>query len=364
MYKPSDIVIGSIAFILIIIPMLYLSISNYHGSVLGCIIAGYLIFNETLIPRNKFFRTRRVLRKSSLYYLFLCYPILLVIQNQEIFICIFNAALLLSIGMVLINQTILETMILVFGVLTYFLMQDSILHPINWHINVFIFEIICLRYAVKKLCIANNYRNQLILKDYAYHELASPLANINGIIHLLIKKYGDNSYFTNLRISVKRIQEIINIFFHIPQENKEQIEVRPEIDGIIEAFTEDGLNDIRFILHIPSATKCKINKEAFKLVVSNLIKNAIIHSKREHLKIKITFKSLVNKDILIIRDNGKGIAANKINTIFTPSYSTSGVGRGYGLSLSKYILSLYGAEIYCNSKQGKYAEFIIEFDRA
>ncbi len=63
-----------------------------------------------------------------------------------------------------------------------------------------------------------------------------------------------------------------------------------------------------------------------------------------------------------IRDNGNGIPQNALNKIFQPFFTTkpSGQGTGLGLSLSYDIIKAHGGELKVETKEGEFAEFIIQ----
>ena len=68
-------------------------------------------------------------------------------------------------------------------------------------------------------------------------------------------------------------------------------------------------------------------------------------------------KNLVVK----IKDDGKGIARNELDKIFTAGYTTksSGIGTGLGLAICKKIIDKHKGEIIVNSELGVGSEFAI-----
>lgn len=66
---------------------------------------------------------------------------------------------------------------------------------------------------------------------------------------------------------------------------------------------------------------------------------------------------------VIISDTGGGIAAENMNKIFDPFYTTKdpGSGTGLGLSISQSIIESFGGKIEVESKEGEGASFIISF---
>ncbi len=78
--------------------------------------------------------------------------------------------------------------------------------------------------------------------------------------------------------------------------------------------------------------------------------------------VTVTTKKL-NKNVEVrIRDNGVGIPQKILNKIFEPFFTTkpSGAGTGLGLSLSYDIIKAHGGTVEIETKEGEFAEFIIQ----
>ncbi len=78
--------------------------------------------------------------------------------------------------------------------------------------------------------------------------------------------------------------------------------------------------------------------------------------------VSVTTKK-ANKNVEIrIKDNGMGIPQKLVNKIFQPFFTTkpTGQGTGLGLSLSYDIIKAHGGEIKTETKEGEFAEFIIQ----
>ena len=97
--------------------------------------------------------------------------------------------------------------------------------------------------------------------------------------------------------------------------------------------------------------------------MDNLIKNAIDameHSGKKCLGIKTGMK---NGNILIkISDTGQGIAAEDLEKIFSPDYTTKPVGKGTGLGLAsvKAMINAYSGNIKVESEKGKGTLFTVQ----
>ena len=62
-----------------------------------------------------------------------------------------------------------------------------------------------------------------------------------------------------------------------------------------------------------------------------------------------------------IRDDGPGVAADKLERIFEAYYSTKERGTGLGLAIVKHNVELYGGNVNVESELGKGAKFTVVF---
>ncbi len=69
-----------------------------------------------------------------------------------------------------------------------------------------------------------------------------------------------------------------------------------------------------------------------------------------------------DKVFIIVKDNGMGIPQKALDKIYQPFFTTkpTGHGTGLGLSLSYDIVKVHGGELKVKTKEGEFAEFIIE----
>jgi signal transduction histidine kinase len=62
-----------------------------------------------------------------------------------------------------------------------------------------------------------------------------------------------------------------------------------------------------------------------------------------------------------VRDDGPGIAPDKIERIFEAYYTTKEHGTGLGLAIVKHNVELYGGNVRVESELGKGAKFTLIF---
>lgn len=76
----------------------------------------------------------------------------------------------------------------------------------------------------------------------------------------------------------------------------------------------------------------------------------------------IRTKKIDDKIVVHVRDNGMGIPQMVLDKIYQPFFTTkpTGQGTGLGLSLSFDIIKVHGGNLEVYTKEGEYAEFIIQ----
>jgi signal transduction histidine kinase len=107
------------------------------------------------------------------------------------------------------------------------------------------------------------------------------------------------------------------------------------------SFDEDHLNEMIVFA----------DKDQLVRLFSNLLKNAV-QAIPETRNGKITVKALKLKDnyLISIRDNGIGIAHDKLDKIFTPNFTTKTGGTGLGLAMAKNIVETAGGKIWFETR--------------
>jgi PAS domain S-box-containing protein len=152
------------------------------------------------------------------------------------------------------------------------------------------------------------------------------------------------------------IEENINFAFHALKAkyrgftSKINLELQPGLSKVNIAKSELG----RVLLNMFANAFYALNDK--KQVDQNFLPMLDVESKEEESCVVIN-----------IRDNGTGIAKEKIKDVFDPFYTTkpTGEGTGLGLSLShEIIVGLHEGELNINSEEGEYTEFIIKLPKS
>jgi len=102
----------------------------------------------------------------------------------------------------------------------------------------------------------------------------------------------------------------------------------------------------------------QVDVEQMQLVFSNLITNAV-QAMPEGGKLTITTQATADEMRVIFSDTGVGIAAESLDRVFQPLYTTKAKGIGLGLALSKIIIEAHAGTIAVESQVGKGTTFAI-----
>lgn len=96
-------------------------------------------------------------------------------------------------------------------------------------------------------------------------------------------------------------------------------------------------------------------------VLLNLISNAAQAIEHAEGKIVVRTQALDRRVLVLVEDNGKGIAAPDLPRIFDPFFTTKPVGQGsgMGLAISHQIIEQHGGVIQVRSKVGVGTRFLI-----
>lgn len=196
------------------------------------------------------------------------------------------------------------------------------------------------------------------------HEIANPLANIDGIIQLIERNPDRFKAETpsQLREQVVRITEIVRQlkdFAHPTGSQRREIGV----DEVIES----ALGMIRFDRrshHVKwdrdesiAPFVVNIHPQAIQQVLVNLIVNALdaVGAQSDPSVIISTSTLDDGSHKVCITDNGTGISDAHIHQIFEPFFTTkpAGQGTGLGLSISYSLVQHDGGYIEVQSEEGK-----------
>lgn len=206
------------------------------------------------------------------------------------------------------------------------------------------------------------------LIDSLSHEIRNPIVSIGGFARKVYESLppGDpNKPYLMLIIQEterleKLLKEILSLkligigFMEYVDPSKVVEEVLSEFEKEIE---EKG---IEVETEFQTTSPLYIDREHLKIIVSNIIKNAIeAMDKSERKLLKVTISEVDGSVEIKISDTGKGIPKELIKKIFEPFFTSKIYGPGLGLTVALTIVQYYKGFISVESEIGKGSSFIV-----
>lgn len=116
----------------------------------------------------------------------------------------------------------------------------------------------------------------------------------------------------------------------------------------------------------PTDLVLQADSQLMEQVLINLILNAAhAAAGRPHPQIQLLARTEAKERVVVeILDNGVGIPADLLDSIFIPFFTTHSNGSGIGLSLAKQIMHLHKGSIQVQSVEGMGSVFRLEFQQA
>lgn len=227
-----------------------------------------------------------------------------------------------------------------------------------------------LEYAWKKALVANQAKTHFLAK--VSHELKTPLNAIKGYIQLLKLSIDNPKQLRQIEIIdhssdllLKQVDELLD--FSVIEDGKVKLEI-DTIDLFQTAHVIEELfiintskKSLDYVVNIDEQIPSVLygDEARIKQIIINLMSNALKFT--EHGKIEVNFDLDYQTETEVylsirVKDTGKGIAENKLNSIFDSftqennSISRQFGGTGLGLSISKRLAEVMGGNLIVESK--------------
>lgn len=200
------------------------------------------------------------------------------------------------------------------------------------------------------------------------HEIKNPLNSLALLLELLDRKAApETKGDLNLgKAQVRTIARIVDRFSRVVKAVQPDVEplalddlVRQTVDNL-----DVEIPGAAARLRVTAAPGVRLagDRELLGQALLNVLKNAIEASADAPVRVEgvRSGKSVV----ILVRDDGPGLAAEAQGRIFEPFYTTKDHGMGIGLYLTRRIIEAHGGTIGALSRAGEGTEFRIELPGA
>jgi signal transduction histidine kinase len=148
----------------------------------------------------------------------------------------------------------------------------------------------------------------------------------------------------------------------------EQVSVVEVVNSALRLLSNEWETKVKIEKEIPETQTIWANRNQIIQVLVNLLQNALQALEKKHCSetgATIWLRGIEEngESLVIVRDNGEGIASENLQKIFDPFFTTKDVGEGMGLGLSicYRIINQHGGRIQVQSERGAYSEFTLHF---
>jgi signal transduction histidine kinase/tetratricopeptide (TPR) repeat protein len=210
------------------------------------------------------------------------------------------------------------------------------------------------------------------------HEFKTPITSIKALTERLLEGSMKDprrmrEYYSVISREAENLSHLVGNFldFSKMEEGKKQYNIEEtDFKWWLEQTVSDFFSRIiqrKFSVRTninEHSVPVKIDKNAMKLAVNNLLDNAVKFSS-ENSEIKVTLEKKEEKIILKIKDDGIGIPKNEQLRIFEKFYRGkdashfSTAGTGLGLTIVQQIVEAHNGEIGVESEPGKGSTFSV-----
>jgi two-component system, OmpR family, phosphate regulon sensor histidine kinase PhoR len=253
--------------------------------------------------------------------------------------------------------------------------ETVILIVLGVAVILFVLSFIITR-SFERLAEVSKMKSEFI--NIVSHQLRSPLTNIKWTFEILssddydVPDFKQEEYFVNVRENIARMVELIDdllIVSRIEQGKllmaKKEFDFKELVSDQVmrySIFAEASHIRLRFLAE-EGFPKIIADPSLLKLVVENLIDNAIRYTKGRG-DVMVAVKKRDSKNIIfIVKDSGVGIPEKEKKFIFQKFFRAENAskhrtkGSGLGLYVCKTIIEKSGGKIWFKSKENKGTTF-------
>lgn len=251
------------------------------------------------------------------------------------------------------------------------LVSGSIQKGLDGAINYqgIIHDITRRRKAEKDLIIAEKLAVTGRVVRTLAHEIRNPLTNVNLAVEQLESESEDEElkfYFDIIKRNSKRINDLITELL----QSSKPADVKPtrkSMNAVLDAtlllaIDRIELKSIRVIKdYSKDICDVMVDESKIQIALLNIIINAVEAMPQQGGVLKLITKAVDGRCVVIIEDNGSGIAPENIGRLFEPYFTGKTSGVGLGLATTHNILQSHDATVEVESELNDGTRFTLSF---
>jgi two-component system NtrC family sensor kinase len=199
------------------------------------------------------------------------------------------------------------------------------------------------------------------------HEIRNPLAGIAGVLDIVSRDLPATSVAREVIHDAKQeamqINRILTELLDTARPKPPQLRLTDIVGTVEHAVLFGRQQAVTKHINVEFEVKDTLppvehDPNQINQVLLNLILNAI-QSMEKPGTIRVTLEQDEDLAVILVSDEGKGIAPENLSQIFRPFFTTKGHGTGLGLSLARRMVESHGGNITVTSEVGTGTEFAV-----
>jgi two-component system sensor histidine kinase HydH len=185
------------------------------------------------------------------------------------------------------------------------------------------------------------------------HEIRNPLASIEGAADIVRNSGNDagsrEEFLEIIQKETRRLNKLVSHFLDFARPRRPDLhltDVLATVDSVVSLLSQTAArNHIVFKKEYDRKVKpIPCDEEQLRQVLLNLLLNAV-QAMPSGGKVTVSVRDSDGSVVIRIQDQGSGIPAENVDSIFVPFFTTKENGTGLGLPVSYQIVQQHGGEL-------------------
>ncbi|MFN8643741.1 MAG: HAMP domain-containing sensor histidine kinase [Candidatus Binatia bacterium] len=200
------------------------------------------------------------------------------------------------------------------------------------------------------------------------HEIRNPIAAAKSLVQQMGENPTSVENVEYAKVAVEELDRVEKRISHLLRYAKEE-DYRFEhvnLAGIVDASLTQlraklDAAGVRVVRHYIGGPTINADKEKLKQVFANIVDNAIdaLGGNAAERRVELFIENGGKRATVRLRDNGAGIAADQVERIFNPFFTTKDTGTGLGMAIARKIVEAHEGTVDVVSEPGRGTEFAV-----
>jgi two-component system, NtrC family, sensor histidine kinase HydH len=190
------------------------------------------------------------------------------------------------------------------------------------------------------------------------HELKNPLTGVKALVQLGLRNPAEASSHERLEVverEVTRMQEILQNYLSFTRPlqgvSPRRVELGPLVSDTLVVLSARA-DEARVRLYAQGDATLEADPRRLKEALLNLVANAI-EATPPGGEVVVEVRPAGEEAEIVVRDTGRGMAAETLRRIGTPFFTTRDDGTGLGVVLARSVIAQHGGSLRYESEPGQ-----------